>query len=411
MPKPVKGRRRPSVNARPATARSHSAAAPTDEARARLPQLLSLAPHDDVLATLDELAPATPGGAPALVEALGSSRDAAAGHVLTAIATAAPDRELRKSARRALHRLRSAGIDVAVPVAAEVETTGRATSDVFSVSRSLVTAIDGVGSRMVWLALDRPRGGGIVMMNLVLNDQTGLKDVIIVDTTMRRFGIEVQEWSARSGLEPVEVPSDYVLSLLSEALALNAEDGGAPLPRDFVIRRGLLGDLPPPPTDALIHQHVSRGQALLLPNLLDGSARLMEERELQGWLFGYEEVKEYVREWRQGEESRLILTSEPREAREQRIVATATDTLFTPQLRRAFRRRLEETAYVFWVSNRERAAREAVAAAFAIHDTGTLRNHPLLTAIARQSIMLAVDLERSGVPISPEFSRTARDRI
>lgn len=404
MPRPMK-RRRPPTSARTSTTRTHSTGGVTEEARERLPDLLGLAPEDDALATLDALATETPGGALALVEALGASRDPAAGQVLSVVATAAPDRELRKSARRALHRLRSAGIEVAVPVAADIDGPARPGTESLQPFRALVSAIDGVGSRLLWLAYER-HFGGLLMFNLVLNDQVGLKDAFTVDTTTRRFAIEIQEWSARTGLEAAEVPFEYGLSLLSEALALNAESG-FPLPRDFAIRRGLLGELPPPPSAALIHEHISRGQTFLVPTLLDQSASLRDERELQGWLFGYDEVKDYVREIRQGEESRLILTTEPREAREQRVVGTAIDTLFTPQLRRAFRRRLEETAYLFWVSKRERQARQAVAAAFAINDTGTLRNHPLLASIVSESIALAVELERSGVPITPEFSRGA----
>jgi hypothetical protein len=233
------------------------------------------------------------------------------------------------------------------------------------------------------------------MFNLVLNDLDGLRDEMIVDTTLRRFTVDLEQWGQRSGFKAVDVPAEYGLALLSETLAVNAERG-TPLPRDFVIRRSQLGDLPPPPGDALIHQHISRGQALLMPNLLDESGSLLEEPELEMWLFGYEEVKQYAHEIRQAEESRLILTTEPRETREQRVLATAIDAVFTPTLRRAYRRRLEEIAYLFWMSDRERAARRAVAAAFAIGDTGSLRNHPLLIAILRRSIVMAIDFERAG---------------
>jgi hypothetical protein len=80
-------------------------------------------------------------------------------------------------------------------------------------------------------------------------------------------------------------------------------------------------------------------------------------------------------------------------------------------MRRAYRRRLEEIAYIFWKTGRERAARQAVAAAFSIGDTGTLRAHPFLRQVVQRSIDMAVRVDRSGMPPPPGANRTARDRI
>jgi hypothetical protein len=400
MPRPVKGRSRPATHT-----------GPTPEALAQLPALLAAPPESDVVSQIDALAAETPGGALALIDALGASRDKAAGRIVAALATMAPDKEQRKAARRALHRLRSAGIAVAVPVAAQPEHPTTPTTETLRPVLALATAPDGIGSRLIWLLFERPRGGGQISFTLALNDVVGVKDVLIEETTRRRFERQLADWRERAERVPIEIPVDYGLALLSEALALNAESH-FPLPRDFVIRRPLLGELPPPPAAALIHQHVSRGQVFLLPTLLEESAGLLEsEPELVGWVFSYDEVEPFAREYRQTDESRLLLTSEPRETRLERTVGTAIDTLFTPEMRRAFRRRLEETAYVFWQSGRERAARQAVAAAFAIGDTGSLRTHPLLRQIVVRSIEMAMQIDRSGMPLPPGANRTARDPL
>jgi hypothetical protein len=52
-----------------------------------------------------------------------------------------------------------------------------------------------------------------------------------------------------------------------------------------------------------------------------------------------------------------------------------------------------------------------VAAAFAIGDTGSLRSHPLLRQIVIRSIEMAVQIDRSGMPLPPGANRTARDPI
>jgi hypothetical protein len=60
------------------------------------------------------------------------------------------------------------------------------------------------------------------------------------------------------------------------------------------------------------------------------------------------------------------------------------------------RRRLEEMAYIFWRTGRERSARLAVAAAFAIGD-GPLNRHPFARALVEKSLELALEAERSGM--------------
>jgi hypothetical protein len=412
MARTARGRGRPTASRPPRrdadTASASSAITP--EAQDRLRELLEASPESDTLSQFGTIAAETPGGPLALIEALGRSRDEAAGRVLSAVATAAPGREQRKAARRALHRLRSTGVAVTIPAPLPSTPVVTSSAETLRPIQTLVSASDGVGSRLLWLLLERPHGR-LTMFNLAINDVVGLKDVLIEETTRRRFERRIEEWNERTEHGAIEVPVEYGLALLSEALALNAESQ-FPLPRDFVIRRSLLGELPPPPTDALIHQHVSRGQTFLMPNLLEESAGLLEgEPELMGWVFSYAEVEQYAREYRQAAESVLVLTSEPREVRLERIVGTAIDTLFTPTMRRAYRRRLEEIAYIFWQTGRERSARQAVAAAFAIPDTGSVRTHPLLQAIVERSIEMAIEIDRSGMPLPPGANRTAYDRI
>jgi hypothetical protein len=325
--------------------------------------------------------------------------------VLAAVAAGAPDREQRKAARRGLHRLRSTGVALALPVPAEPILPASAPVEVLPPTRAYVTPSDGIGSRLLFLLVERPLGG-MTTFSLAINDVVGLKSVLIEETTRRRFERRLREWNETNERLSVEVPVEYGLALLSEALALNAETE-FPIPFDFTLRRSLLGELPPP-TDALVHQHISRGQTFLMPNLLDESGRLLGgEPELLGWTFSFDEVVKYARDYRMATESSLLVTSEPREQRQARILGEAVDALFTPSYRRAFRRRLEETAYIFWTTGRERSARQAVAAAFAITDTGSLRSHPLLQKIVARSFELAIQADQSGLPLPPGANRTA----
>ena len=257
MPRPVRGRGRPTTVRSPGKSAGPPPAV-TPEARARVQDLLAPPEDADVVARFGEIAAETPGGPLALIEALGGSRAEAAGHVLAALAASAPDRDQRKAARRALHRLRSTGVALATPIPVEPAPPASAPVEVLPPTRALVTPSDGIGSRLLFLLVERPLGG-MTTFSLAINDVVGLKNALVEETTRRRFERRLREWNETNERLAVDVPVEYGLGLLAEALALNAETD-FPLPRDFVLRRGLLGELPPPPTDALIHQHVSRGR-------------------------------------------------------------------------------------------------------------------------------------------------------
>lgn len=383
---------------------------PATVLQATIAQLAAAPPEADLLAQFTEQA-ASLGSSLALIDALGGSRDQAAGRVLTVVATAAPEKALRKAARGALHKLRSAGLDVTLPVA-DHEPLTALVREPLEVVQALVSPGDGVGSRLLWLVMERPNShGALTIFNLAINDIVGLKDMFVDDMSRRRFQVRLEQWQENADLDAVEVPVEYGLSLLSEALALNAESG-FPIPREFVVRRQLLGELPPPPTDALIHQYISRGQTLLMPTLLEESVTLFTDgREARGWFFGYSETRPFVEEFQRAERSPLILSADPDKDRQESVVDKAIDALYTPALRRGVRRRLEELAYVYWKTDREREARQAVAAAFAITDTGSLREHPLLRAIVVASIQMVLFTEESGLGPPPDADRSPYTRI
>ncbi len=375
-----------------------SVAAHRAQVAARLPDLLTLGPEENPLARLAELGASTPGGVLALVDALGANRGEAAGRILASVAAQAPDKALRKAARRGLHRLRAAGVKVADPrLAAASEPVRDAELEVAHSGEAHATPPDGNGSRGVWLSLERP-SGGVVVFGLILNDSVGVSDASYRETTRKKFQQTLRSWRERGDMLLVSLPVEYALALISEALGHNRKHG-TPIPTELQLHRRDLGELPPPPTDALIHTQVSRGQALLMPNLFEESPRLLVEEEMKDWYFDEEAVTTRALELQRLRESRIVLSGEPREVRERRIVDAAIEALFTPERRRAVRRRLEEVAWVFWQTGRERAARQAVAAAFPIED-GPSTRHPFVRALVEKSLELALEARRAGLDMA-----------
>lgn len=413
MARPGKQKPKHAPAKRVAVSRPTLALLSPDDVAAALKKLDGAAPEapgagdDELLAVFDELTGGDQGQAMSLIDALGSIREEEAALVLAHFAAVLPDKDQRKAARRALHKLKSAGIDVDVPMPTP-ELRHPVESGPYQVMEARASAIDGVGSRVLWLLLERPAAHlGMVLYSIAINDIVGVKDMFHEPASKRSLRSTVELFTMKSGQTVVDLPTEYGLALLSEALELNKESR-FPVPRELLVRMGTLGTLPPPPQQALVYQWITRGQSLLMPTLLDESAELLEtEPEMDGWFFGYEESEPFARLLERSANSSLILSLRPNEDPRERVLNDAIDKLFTPSVRRAHRRRLEEIAYVFWKTDRERQARQAVAAAFAIPDKGSLHSHPLIRAMVQKSLMVALQADLSGYAPSPDDSRTA----
>jgi hypothetical protein len=330
------------------------------------------------------------------IHALGSLRAPAAAAALLRLADHLPGKEQKKAARRELARLRSQGISVAVerPDAAVATTPLQPRATAY---HALASHIDGSGSRMLWLYADRPLGGAY-LLSFVLNDLTGIKDSFVRDSTRKRLALREAEAREQISITWIDLPVDYARWLVHEAATLNAESGTT-LPTEYQLWREVVGEPAQPPERPLVYETVSRFEVKMRPELLRDSPRLFEEPELQGWFFSYQEVREYANELRRARESRLVLSSESEEQRQERVVGQAIRELFTPALRRGLQRRLEETGYIFLQSERPLQARLAVAAAVEIADSDpiVLPRHPFVRAIVERSIELVIQALRAGM--------------
>jgi len=152
---------------------------------------------------------ADPAALEVALKQLGERREVAAAEVLALVDLVVQDRSLRKSARRELHRLRSVGVQVQTPQAEQSPETPVKTETIIPVSQAWVTDIDPSGSRALWLLGER-RLGGVWFAALLQNDQRGLQDMNLVDTTRKRFLKELEQNRGAAGTW-VTVPGDYAL--------------------------------------------------------------------------------------------------------------------------------------------------------------------------------------------------------
>ena len=340
----------------------------------------------------------------AALGALGHRREIAAAEVLAQVDQAVEDRALRKAARRELHRLRSMGIEPPPPsvtTVAGAEQSQPSASRTVPISDAWVTDIDPSGARALWLVGDRPLGG-IWFAALLLNDQRGLQELNLVDSTRKRFERDFNESRRGEGLW-ISLPGEYALKLVREAIDLTRESGSG-LPTRYQAFREVFGEAAGPPERALAYETVSPAEVNFNPGWLQESPRLLGEREVGRWYVPVpSELRSRALEVARSPGAGLLVPGRTPEQQALQLVGDASRQALTPALRRAFQRRLEETAQLFLATDRPNLARLAVAAARALEDGGIPpERHPLMRLFLAAGLARLVGGETIGSRRAPD---------
>jgi hypothetical protein len=333
------------------------------------------------------------------IQELGRRREPAAAEVLRLIDAVTPDRALRKAARRELHRLESAGIhapaaiDLPRPAPAPAAPTERRG---VRLREAWATDIDPSGSRAVWL-LGEPPLGGAWLAAMVLNEDEGLTDLSLIDTTRKRYQRELDQQRRDPRATWVALPPEYALELVREAVdTARSQDRG--LPTRYRSFTDLFGEADHAPERALVYATVSPLEVNLHPEALAESARLIREPEVAGWhLAVSDDLRTRAAEVARGPGAALLVPGHPPEQQALRLLVDAARQALTAHRRHALRRRLEETGSIFVATDRLPAARLAVAAARAVQDPSLApERHPFLRLLLTAGLVSGLRAERSG---------------
>ncbi|MAG35963.1 MAG: hypothetical protein CL878_06935 [Dehalococcoidia bacterium] len=360
-----------------------------------LPSLRSFAQadHEAALSLIEDLTAAPPWPlAGAAAEALGEVRLPAAAHLALALASGERPREVRRGARRALHRLKQAGIHAesaprSEPVVEEVSPP--------AIGPAFLSSCDPAGARLIWLALEVP-GSGRSAANGVVYDSGRLESFTITRQSRAEFDQEVAR--ARSDMEAsgaflvTEVPVPYALDLLTDtAQAAIAQQRG--VPTDYAVyARYLTGPEEPPPSP--VYDYLRATDVRFRPDLLDGSPEVLGESEMRGWYLPEDAVGPATAVFRERETSTLTLPPEAERDRLQAALRQIVTSEFGGERASRWRRRLEEMAYHFIRRDRRRPAQLALAAALALEEEGPPPDdHPWVLRLVQQSVARVLGLD------------------
>lgn len=357
---------------------------------------------DDVVALLSSVAEnADQRLAGPAVEALALHRTRAAANALLRLGDRAPDKLVRKEARRGLHRLRTAGIapeEHATPTA-----TPAAVRPALRYYRGMLTNPDPNGDRAVMVGAERPSGivDGVFAL---LSEEEGLVRCYALESSRKGFDQQLEKVREQlSGLTWVAAPPAYCHFLIHQHAERTRAAGTLSPTREHCAR--VLGNPETLYQQPIIYERLSADEVRNDPSLLHRTAELFLEPEFGGWLLEFETVKKYAGVLREARESRLVLNEWVKKDRELRILDAAIEDLFTPAVRAAFAGRLEEMSFVLLESDRAEAARIALASALALREEPQEAQHaiPFVRALVLASIEYAIKtgFGRAGGIITP----------
>jgi hypothetical protein len=322
--------------------------------------------------------------------------------VLAAAEPTAPTKAVRTAIRRALYRLRQAGVSPPPPPAAPRPAAGAPVPQ-----QAWVSAIDGTGARGCWIVLEGAFGERTLLSG-ILHDTEGILDFAGGPIARKRLDERLRGIRAESPLPWVDVPADWALHLLAEASQRLAAAGGAP-PGDLARWRATLqpwtaaGE---PPAYGRIPADAVRAD----PGLVERSAALLAVPELAGWFLDPLAVQTEALELLQAKESRLVVTDQVKEERRAALLDRVIETQFDAAARRLWQRRLEEEAWVFLETGRPDEARQALAVALALADDDLpARRIPFVRALVERSLEVAGEVALGRLP-AEQVRRTPRPR-
>lgn len=301
----------------------------------------------------------------------------------------AADRRLKKEISRALYRLSQKGVQT------ERSETDGASSILTPIEpEGYLSPMDGRGDRLVWLV--KPRvGGGLHFLSSLINEPDGMRYVEGTVVTRKALRQARQDLTERHGLGLIEAPWRYCDFLMSEGYdRANAEGGDKKREvAQYPAVRSHLLTAPAEPHPVPLPNTLDRAAIAADQHLLADSARLLEEPEIQRWLFDAEQAKPYIDKMTSAQESPLVLNRFQQKDRVEDVIKEAVSDLFSD--RGPYTRRLEETAVYLAATGRTESAQRALAVSVALQSDGAdSRTIPFCERLVRQGIGLHYDAEK-----------------
>lgn len=294
-------------------------------------------------------------------------------------------RTLQKSIRRALYRLKLAGVHTAAPK----ERASVLTAPEFRFVAAHASHIDGVGNRSFHVAKAKPFGG-VHLIFVSINDRKGVLGCVVAELNKREYD-DVRRKIVEEGVF-VDMEPSYAVAQVRAAAAKNRLTGTA-LPPEYVTNQRLLGGQEPTAgrIESPIYSELDAEELAALPTRLNDSAHLFEREEFADWKLPADDMAPYLYDYEEVEESRIIVSDELKQERLEEVYRKAAAGLMAGELREILKGRLEEMAHVLRQKGEKPWGSVALAAAVALEGDSTVppEKHPFVLELVRKSTAAA----------------------
>lgn len=306
----------------------------------------------------------------------------------------------RKLLRRWLHRLRSAGAPVpkAAAPAPAVVTLARVEEEI---AGAYVSGIDPNGTRIAYFLEPHPSGGARVF-EVVFDDARGIGGFRVLQAARggaRRF---LKELAAENKGSAEELAPDSVRAVV--ALAARRQPADRPAPRGFAEWRSRVAAAP---EGTQLPGEIAEAAlgGTLGPDDLRAAVQLVEEGRLGPWPPLREQVLPILERVRADLASPLVISGATQAARLEDRLTEAVTAIYDADASAIAAHRCRESAFSFWRSGDEPAARACLAAARAFRSTPPAENpvaRALLGRVLRPAFEgLVRESEAAGAAAAP----------
>ncbi len=341
---------------------------------------------------LDRLGASRPSALHAVRAALEAPSARSAG-LLAELELLVSEKDLKKSVRRALHILEQKGFS-------KGETPQGKSGGVFRKvekpeSVAYESEIDTAGIALLMLATPRP-AVGLKVAVAVVKPGVELTDFHAMEMTRSDFRAFVKGFNGEQASEVIPIPWEHGVYLFKEALEATERAGGT-LPGDLGDWRSRIEREKIDRKESEVYEWIPKETVEGNAFYLKDSETLLDKNPCRLWLLEEEELEPYIRRMEEIETSVLALSEPQQKQRISDLLLEAVGELFTPERRYEFRRRLEETAFIFLLKGERERAKVALATALDL--TGEhvfVPENPFLVTLLDVSIgMRAIESERT----------------
>ena len=318
------------------------------------------------------------------------------------------DKDRIKQIKKALHRLRSQGIEVKEGAPGEIADATFSMAigaESLEDARAYVTSIDGRGARLVCVVWRAPNGGSR-LLQAVIDDTCGVKSAEVAKVTRKGFREHVEQIRANPTVMLSQISVQHVGAILADAAQKTVSVGGD-LPAGFCTWAEVAGVEPTEGGSADIYDHLAATEVSADSALIEASMTLLRGTFFQSWALEGAPIDSAAEEIHQAESSVLMISDEQRRDRMQDAIRAAVEESFDEGTREVYRRRLEVMAGMLWDRGQHEEARQALAAAIGLTEIRDLfRNHAFARAVAHRGVWLAyqdkqrellAEQQRSGI--------------